>query len=447
MIQEINFDGLVGPTHNFAGLAYGNIASSAHSNQTSYPRKAALQGLGKMAFLMRMGVLQGVLPPHERPHIPTLRQLGFQQKPQVLIPHLAQHHPQLLAQMSSAAAMWVANAGTMSPSSDTDDGKAHFTPANLSSMLHRSIEHEQTKEIFRTIFADERYFKHHQALPGTVFFGDEGAANHTRLSDRNGLKGLHIFVYGQSAFQTLKPKKYPARQTLEASQAIARQHGLSLEHTHFIQQNPDVIDQGVFHNDVIAVGSRSILLCHEQAFLHQPEMLQKIKQQQEARTQESFYIIEAPTKQVSVEDAVKSYLFNTQIIFPSTNQAVIIAPLECQENPEVLAFLNEVIAQDNPITQVEFFDLRQSMHNGGGPACLRFQARLSEQELKSITTQTLLTEKLYASLKSWVIRHYREELTPADLHDPALYFESMTALDELTQILELGNKIYSFQRS
>ena len=27
MAYEVNFDGLVGPTHNYAGLSYGNVAS------------------------------------------------------------------------------------------------------------------------------------------------------------------------------------------------------------------------------------------------------------------------------------------------------------------------------------------------------------------------------------------------------------------------------------
>ncbi|WP_417895004.1 N-succinylarginine dihydrolase, partial [Bacillus inaquosorum] len=92
----------------------------------------------------------------------------------------------------------------------------------------------------------------------------------TRLCRAYGEAGVELFVYGRSAFDVSQPapKRYPARQTLEASQAIARLHGLGDESAVFIQQNPDVIDQGVFHNDVIAVGNQNVLFFHQQAFLH-----------------------------------------------------------------------------------------------------------------------------------------------------------------------------------
>ena len=445
-IQEINFDGLVGPTHNFAGLAFGNIASSKHSKNISHPKKAALQGLEKMVSLMRLGIPQGVLPPHERPHIPTLRSIGFDAPVAELLPTLLKSNPALLAQVSSASAMWVANAGIMSPSIDTQDGKAHFTPANLSSMLHRSIEHEFTGRVFRHIFSSETYFKHHDALPGTPFFGDEGAANHTRFSSSSGEHGLECFVYGQSFMQQKpKPCKFPARQSLEASQAIARLHQIPSEKSIFLQQNPDVIDQGVFHNDVIAVGSKNILLCHEQAFIDQAASLKKLKALQEQRTGEPFFILEAPTHQVSVADAVNSYLFNTQMIFTDTQKAMIIAPIECKEIKPVKKFLESVVADENPISEIRYFDLRQSMNNGGGPACLRFRATLTDQERQSLTTNTLLTEDLYETLKVWIDTHYRDELTAQDLGDPQLYLSNAQALDELTQILKFGSSLYDFQ--
>lgn len=448
-IHEINFDGLVGPTHNFAGLSFGNIASHAHSKQTSHPKKAALQGLEKMATLMRMGLKQGVFPPHERPHIPSLRKLGFQGTASDIIKTAAADHKQLLTNMSSASSMWVANAGTTSASSDTSDGKTHFTAANLSSMLHRSIEHEHTSKMLRTIFASDQFFAHHDALPGTQFFGDEGAANHTRFCNSKGTQGLSCFVYGQSYMQGgIKPAKYPARQTLEASEAIARQHGLTAHNTLFLQQNPDVIDQGVFHNDVIAVGSRNIMFCHEQAFLNQKAVLTALQQEREKTTGEAFHIIEVPTAAVSVQDAVSTYLFNTQLVFPQGKKATIIAPQECHDNPAVKDYLESLTVNSEAIEDVKFFDLRQSMNNGGGPACLRFRAALSNAEIESIgiSTNTLMTEKLYEQLTAWVSKHYRDELTPDDLLDPALYQESMTALDELTSILKVGSHFYDFQK-
>ena len=174
---------------------------------------------------------------------------------------------------------WTANAATVSPSADTAAPRVHFTPANLSAKFHRSIEHRVTGRALKAIFADEGYFAHHPALPSVSQFGDEGAANHTRLCGGYGEAGVELFVYGQVAFndQAPAPKKYPARQTLEASQAIARLHGLDDQHTVFAQQNPNAIDAGVFHNDVIAVGNGNTLFYHDMAFLEEDRVLADIR--------------------------------------------------------------------------------------------------------------------------------------------------------------------------
>ena len=223
---EANFDGLVGPTHNYAGLSWGNVASKSNVNAVANPREAALQGLEKMKRLADRGYVQGILPPHERPHIPTLRALGFEGNERQILEAVAKADPAILAAVSSASCMWTANAATVSPSADTADHRVHFTPANLSAKFHRSIEHQVTGRSLKAIFGDESYFAHHPALPSVSHFGDEGAANHTRLCSRYGEPGVELFVYGQVAFNESAPapSKYPARQTLEASRAIARLH-------------------------------------------------------------------------------------------------------------------------------------------------------------------------------------------------------------------------------
>ena len=139
--REANFDGLVGPTHNYAGLSWGNVASKSNVSAVSNPKEAALQGLAKMKQLADRGYVQGVLPPHERPHLPTLRALGFSGNDADVLAQVLKKSPDLLAAVSSAAAMWTANAATVSPSADTRDRRVHFTPANLSAKFHRSIEH------------------------------------------------------------------------------------------------------------------------------------------------------------------------------------------------------------------------------------------------------------------------------------------------------------------
>lgn len=441
--KEINFDGLVGPTHNYTGLSWGNIASAENAGENSSPQRAALQGLAKMRRLMSLGLTQGILPPHERPHLATLRRLGFSGKPEEMIKAAWKAAPPLLNTIMSASPMWTANAATVSPSADTSDGKVHFTPANLVAMAHRATEAPTTSRVLKAIFADPAHFTHHDPLPGHAHFGDEGAANHTRLAANYGDAGSEIFVYGRHAFDTSKPtpKKYPARQTLEASQAIARLHQLGDDKAIFAQQNPDAIDAGVFHNDVIAVGNRNVLFFYETAFLEKETLLKRLSD-----SVENFTPLELGRKDVPIEDVVKSYLFNSQLVcVPSEEKMCLIAPGEAEATPSVATWLEAQVTSGGPIGEVHYMDLRESMQNGGGPACLRLRVVLTDAEEKALGARVLLDEPIAAELEAWIKKHYRETLGSADLHDPSLMSESYAALDELTQILQLGT-IYDFQK-
>jgi len=441
---EANFDGLVGPTHNYAGLSFGNVASCSNAAAISDPKAAAKQGLKKAKSLADMGMAQGILAPQERPDIHTLRRIGFSGTDAEILNKAAKQAPALLRACCSASSMWTANAATVSPSADTQDGKLHFTPANLVDKLHRSIEPTTTGNILAATFNNSRYFHHHQHLPEHASLGDEGAANHTRLCKNYANVGIELFVYGQEATNPSapKPQKYPARQTLEASQAIARLHGLSEENTVYISQNPDVIDQGVFHNDVIAVGNQNVLFYHQQAFLDTKNKFDEIKRK---FNHSDIHFIEVPTAKVSIEDAVKSYLFNTQIITLPSGEMAIIAPTNCQENPAVFSYLNELIALDTPIKQVNYFDVKQSMQNGGGPACLRLRVAMNDMELAAVNQHTLMNDELFTRLNTWIDKHYRDRLSVEDLADPQMLLQSRCALDELTQIMKLGS-IYQFQK-
>ncbi|MDO6612137.1 N-succinylarginine dihydrolase [Shewanella sp. 1_MG-2023] len=440
---EANFDGLVGPTHNYAGLSFGNVASYSNAAQASNPKSAAKQGLKKAKSLADLGMIQGVLAPQERPDLYSLRRMGFSGSDAEVLNQAAKHAPALLNACCSASSMWTANAATVSPSADTRDGKVHFTPANLVDKLHRSIEPITTGNILKATFKDERFFKHHQHLPEHASFGDEGAANHTRLCNDYGHSGVELFVYGQEATNpnAIKPTKFPARQTLEASQAVARLHQLDDESSVFIQQNPHVIDQGVFHNDVISVGNQNVLFYHEQAFLNTDAKFEEIRR----KMNDDVHFVKVSTEQVSINDAVKSYLFNTQIITLPNGEMAIIAPTNCQENPAVFAYLNELVTLGTPIKQVQYYDVKQSMQNGGGPACLRLRVAMSELEVSAVNQHTLMNDALFNKLNVWVDKHYRDSLEVKDLADPQLIIESRTALDELTQILKLGS-VYQFQK-
>ncbi|MGM7282337.1 N-succinylarginine dihydrolase [Pseudomonas guariconensis] len=443
---EVNFDGLVGPTHNYGGLSYGNVASQSNSQQQSNPREAARQGLAKMKALADMGFKQGVLAPQERPDVAALRRLGFSGSDAEVIRRAAKEAMPLLVASCSASSMWVANAATVSPSADTADSRVHFTAANLNCKYHRSIEHPTTSRVLGAMFADEKHFAHHQALPAVAQFGDEGAANHTRFCRTYGEPGVEFFVYGRSAFDSRypAPQKYPARQTLEASQAVARLHGLADDGVVYAQQNPAVIDQGVFHNDVISVGNGEVLFYHEDAFLETDTVLGQL-QAKLASKGGNFQAIRVPRAEVTVEDAVRSYLFNSQLLSRNDGSMLLVVPEECRNNERVWSYLGQLTSQGGPVKEVKVFDLKQSMQNGGGPACLRLRVALKDNELAAVNPGVIMTAPLYDTLVQWVDKHYRDRLSEADLADPQLLDECRTALDELTQILKLGS-VYPFQR-
>ncbi len=442
---EMNIDGLVGPTHNYGGLSYGNVASQRNCQEASSPREAARQGLAKMKALMDMGYAQAVLAPQERPDVAALRRLGFTGSDAEVIQRAARDAMPLLVASCSASSMWTANACTVSPSADTADGRVHFTAANLNCKFHRSIEHPTTSRILRAMFANERHFAHHDALPAVAQFGDEGAANHTRFCKTYGEPGVEFFVFGRSAFDTRypAPARYPARQTLEASQAIARLHGLSEAGVVYAQQTPAVIDQGVFHNDVIAVGNGEVLFYHQDAFLDTERVLAELADKL-ARVGGRLQAVCVPREAVSVDDAVRSYLFNSQLLSRADGRMRLIVPEECRHNTAVWRYLESLAGGAGPIAEVQVFDLKQSMRNGGGPACLRLRVALNEVELAAVNPGVIMTPALYDRLNLWVDAHYRDRLSEHDLADPQLLDECRTALDELTQILKLG-AVYPFQ--
>ncbi|HET9399094.1 MAG TPA: N-succinylarginine dihydrolase [Sphingomicrobium sp.] len=410
-IREINFDGIVGPSHNYAGLSLGNLASARNAGAVSQPRGAALQGLDKMRSNLALGLVQGMFVPQPRPARSWLRELGTDIES-------AEHH--IAANAMSASAMWAANAATVSPAPDTGDGKCHLTVANLKTMPHRSHEWPATLAQLRLAFGANAFAVHG---PVPAAFGDEGAANHMRLAPSHGETGVEVFVYGVAG------GPFPARQHIEASRAIARLHRLDPERTIFAPQSEEAIAAGAFHNDVVAVANGPVLFAHEKAFADRDSLTEEL-----AAKVSGFELVEVPDAEVPLADAVKSYLFNAQLVTPPDGAMTLVAPTECRDTPSVAAWIERHLASNGAIRRVEFVDVRQSMANGGGPACLRLRVQCDPAD---VDPRFLVDEAKLDRLAEVVARFWPDEIATDEIQSSTLIADIERARLELLKCLEL----------
>ncbi len=411
---EINFDGIVGPTHNYAGLSLGNLASSRNMGKPSHPRAAALQGIEKMRANLRLGLAQGILLPHPRPDHGWLASLGTD---------ISAAEPGLRANALSASSMWAANAATVSPAPDTADGRCHLTVANLVTMPHRSHEWPATLAQLQTAFSDTAHFAVHGPVPAP--FGDEGAANHMRIAAAHDALGIEIFVYGRTG------GSFPARQHLEACKAVARRHGLDPARTLFVEQSEEAIAAGAFHNDVVAVADGLTLFAHELAFADKEDFYaQLVALCPEVR------IVEVPAAAVSLADAIQSYLFNAQLVSLPDGEQALVLPGEARENLRVWAWLQQMVAGNGPIRKLHVVDVRESMSNGGGPACLRLRV---VADPATVDRRFMVDEAKLDGIARVIAAHWPETILPDDLADPALWAKAEAARTALLEHLELGS--------
>ena len=411
MLREINFDGIIGPSHNYAGLSLGNLASAGHAGETSHPRAAALQGLAKMRHNLALGLAQGFFVPLPRPNFRLFGEYAM----------LPGQDAALTAAAWSASSMWAANAATVSPAPDTKDGRCHLTAANLVTMPHRAQEWPDTVKQLRLAFSGTRYFLVHDAVPPS--FGDEGAANHMRMCAGHGTPGLEIFVYGKTG------GAFPARQHEQASRVVARRHGLDPARTLFIEQNPEAIAAGAFHNDVVAVANERVLFAHEQAFADPAGTYAAIR----AALPEAEIVV-VPAEAVSLADAIASYLFNAQLVTLPGGEMALVVPTEAASHPRVGAWLEGMLASNGPIRRVLPVDVRQSMANGGGPACLRLRVVADPAD---VDPRFLLSHAKAHKIERIVAAHWPESIAPSDLDLAALGQKVVWARNVLLTELEL----------
>lgn len=445
---QVHIDGLPGPSFNYGGLSYGNVASLQHSMEKSNPRKAALQILYKMKHLADMGIKQIVMPPQERPSIGVLRQLGFMGTDIQVLESAYRSAPDLVTAVSSSSSTWAANSATITPSTDSADRRVHITPANSAHFFHRSLEVETNQMLFYALFPHPEAFVQHDPLPGHAQVGDEGSANQLRLCRTYEEAGIHVMVYGKRSFGTVdlpRPQIFPARQALEASEAISRLHRLSEDRVLYVQQHPDAIDAGVFHNDLAALCNQNVLIYHERAWLHSDQAVETLSQSMTLQCRCELQAIRISEQELPLRDLIVSGLLNSQLVTVAPDEMVLLAPVEVRDHPRSKAVIDRLLDEVNPIERVYYFDLSESMRAGGGPRSLSLPAILTASEWEAVYPELILTEGLYQTLIEWVNGNYREELLPGDVADPELLYETRRALDDLTEILDLG-PLYPFQQ-
>jgi succinylarginine dihydrolase len=410
-IVEINFDGIIGPSHNYAGLSLGNLASARNAGDVSSPRAAALQGLDKMRANLARGLVQGLFLPLPRPATRWLEALGTS---------LFAADPLIAANAMSASAMWAANAATVSPAPDTADGKCHLTVANLRTMPHRSHEWPDTLAQLRLAFASDAFAVHG---PVPTAFGDEGAANHMRLAAAHGEPGVEVFVYGVAG------GPFPARQHVEASKAVARLHALDPARVLFAAQSEQAIAAGAFHNDVVAVANGPVLFAHEQAFADKVTLVERL-----GALVPGFEYVEVADADVPLADAIRSYLFNAQLVTTPDGTMTLVAPTECRDTPSVARWIERHLASNGAIRRVDLVDVRQSMANGGGPACLRLRVACDPDR---VDPRFLVDEAKLDRLAAVVAAHWPERIAAGALTDPALVATIVDARRALLEALDL----------
>lgn len=409
---ELQLDRLVGPTHHFGGLGVGNVASKRNAGNRSNPAAAAIQGLEKMRLIARWTGCQLIVPPQPRPDYQVLRNLGFTGSDQEVLKRARETAPDLLSAVTSCSAMWTANAATVSAGIDSaiTNRSPRLTVANLVSSLHRATEPPSTEADLRNALPRSCIID--PPLAGGHAMRDEGAANHMRLGSCEAIPGIHIFVYGDG---DPKPKRYAARQSLLACEAIARLHRIPQENVFYLKQHPDAIDAGAFHNDVVAMSHHDRFLYHEETFYEAESTLRSMDARYQTLYGRPLMRIPIASSSLSLNEAVQTYLFNSQIVtVEQDGPPRILCTRQVEQNPQTRQLV-ETWCNDRVFESCEFVDLNQSMAGGGGPACLRLRIPIQENFLDSIPTTSRFTEATYQRLREHVEDHYPTELTIDDL--------------------------------
>ena len=425
---EVNIDGMIGPSHHFGGLGVENKASELNRSQASSPRSAALQGLAKMELLASYGIPQFYLPPPVRPAWKWLESLGYCGDKACVLRDCYQEQPTLLSAAYSSAFMWTANAASVSCGSDTRSKRAKIKLANLNANLHRSIEESERLPQLERMFEAVEHVDVLRGLSSSRPLSDEGAANVMRFFSRVGAGGVYAFVYGNEAAESResednskkadgKRRRQP-RQTRMASAMVARSLDLEPGDCFLIQQTSDAIDAGVFHNDVIATSHENLLFYHELAFHNSEEAVAGIKKRFLEKTGEKLEACLVESSDLRLDDAVDTYLFNSQICTDIDGGWRMFVPENCNQSESVQRTLERLQAQYPRLVSIDYCPLAESMRNGGGPACLRLRISLTPSQIDQIPASMRISLSTLSQLRKLVETEYPEKVEPSDFVNP-----------------------------
>ena len=378
-----------------SGHSHGNLASMASKGIQSNPKKAALEWLNKVTSVANLGAVQLILPPQPRP--------------------LVKHQNNCNWQQLTSAFIWMANAGHFIPSSDTYHSRHQFIPANMNQTRHRRHEH-----YFNRFWIKKLLNHTPTTIQSKLNNDDEGAANAIRLWGKNA--ALNLFIYGH------KSTTFPSRQSKDSINELI--HKAGIKNAIQLEQTKEAIDHGVFHNDVISFGFHNQLICHEHAFIDQEHQLKSISDRYFKLNRSMLNITEVSTKDLSLQDCIDSYLFNSQVIIKK-NKTILLCPIDVKKNKSSLIIVNSWLKK-GLFNEIKFSNIQSSLMNGGGPACLRLCIYLDPNELNAIPKQFYLTNELISKLNKIINQIYPETIRLQDIQtNPKQYREITQSICQL----------------
>ena len=180
------------------------------------------------------------------------------------------------------------------------------------------------------------------------------------------------------------------------------------------------------------MNTASLMVVHEQSFI--PEHQEQVRRYLTERNDVQYY--EVKQDELSVADAVSTYLFNSELLETAPGKFTLIAPSECSNHAGVARVVERLQGQ-GALDTVHYLDVRESMRNGGGPACLRLRVVLTPEQERAMHQGVVYNPEMHNRLAGWVTTHYRDRLVFDDLRDPELVRELDRAYNELEGLLDM----------